>query len=671
MSRGIVTKFVAFVLAALTLVAAAASMVGIAVLSYQGLYDVSFEEYRQNQLRSECYYTARNCVRDYAAKQLGNCPQNVLEELYGSTVPAEDWSAVILLDGEILSEIGTEPKNATQLEYSLSVSYPVIPETGARSMDVTAQTEGSQSPSYTVTVLEDGNWVEYTLHNRQSPEYTVILSLAPSITEQLASDYEWALISLLYEQRYLLIAYAGAGLFLFAACAVYLCCAAARAPGSPEIRPGGLNRLPLDLYAAIVGGMIGLCGVVGLHLLEWTFNRDANYGGIILCCILAVILSLLLIAFCFALAAQLKTRNGYWWRNSIIGRCILIVVRCARWVFGSIVKLVSLLPVIWQWLLTAAVMALSLLLGLIWATNTYHPLREFWVLLIVAVCAGVVCYGGYAFGTLLSGVIRMNRGDLDHKIPTTFLVGSFRDFAVALNGLSESAMIAAQKQLKSERMKTELITNVSHDIKTPLTSIINYVDLLEKPHTEEEQRMYLDVLSRQSLRLKKLIDDLMEMSKASTGNLTVDIAKIDAVEAVNQALGEFSGKLSAARLIPVFSAPAEPITMLADGRLVWRVLSNLLGNAVKYALPGTRVYIDTAQVDGQVLISIKNISKEQLNVSSEELMERFVRGDASRNTEGSGLGLNIAKSLMEVQKGNLTLLVDGDLFKVTLLFPAA
>jgi signal transduction histidine kinase len=218
-------------------------------------------------------------------------------------------------------------------------------------------------------------------------------------------------------------------------------------------------------------------------------------------------------------------------------------------------------------------------------------------------------------------------------------------------------------------MKTELITNVSHDIKTPLTSLINYVDLLQKPHTEQEETAYLEVLSRQSLRLKKLIDDLMEMSKASTGNLTVDITDIDVTEAVNQALGEFSGKFAKARLIPVFSSPEEQIMMKADGRLVWRVLSNLLGNAVKYAMPGTRIYIDTARTGGQVLISIKNISAEPLNVSSEELMERFVRGDASRNTEGSGLGLNIAKSLMEVQKGQLSLLVDGDLFKVTLLFP--
>jgi signal transduction histidine kinase len=265
----------------------------------------------------------------------------------------------------------------------------------------------------------------------------------------------------------------------------------------------------------------------------------------------------------------------------------------------------------------------------------------------------------------------MGKGDLETKVSDKNLIGSFRDFAGDLNALADVAVVAARNQLKSERMKTELITNVSHDIKTPLTSIINYVDLLQKPHSDEEQEAYLEVLSRQSGQLKKLIEDLMEMSKASTGNMPVDIVAVNAVEAVNQALGEFADKLAKNQLTPVFRQPEEPVFMKADGRLAWRVLSNLLSNACKYALPGTRLYIDLTELEGKVLISLKNISREELNVSAEELMERFVRGDASRNTEGSGLGLNIARSLMELQKGQLQLLVDGDLFKVTLVFPAA
>ena len=260
-------------------------------------------------------------------------------------------------------------------------------------------------------------------------------------------------------------------------------------------------------------------------------------------------------------------------------------------------------------------------------------------------------------------------GDLGTKVDDKMLVGCFREFADSLNGLSDAALVAAREQLKSERMKTELITNVSHDIKTPLTSIINYVDLLQYPHTPEQEKEYLAVLSRQSARMKKLIDDLMEMSKAASGSLPVEITQVDAGEAINQALGEFADKLAAADLTPVFRQPEEPILMMADGRLAWRAMSNLLSNAVKYALPGTRLYIDLSRAGSSVMISMKNISREQLNVSADELMERFVRGDTSRNTEGSGLGLNIAKSLMELQKGQLQLLVDGDLFKATLIFP--
>ena len=178
------------------------------------------------------------------------------------------------------------------------------------------------------------------------------------------------------------------------------------------------------------------------------------------------------------------------------------------------------------------------------------------------------------------------------------------------------------------------------------------------------------MLSRQSARMKKLIEDLLELSKANTGNIVVNLTEFDAVEAVNQALGEFADKLDSVSLTPVFSPPEEPLMVRADGRLAWRVMSNLLTNAVKYALPGTRLYIDLVRIEDNVLLSLKNISKEALTLHADDLMERFVRGDTSRNSDGSGLGLNIAKSLMEVQNGQMQLLLDGDLFKVTLIFPA-
>ena len=334
--------------------------------------------------------------------------------------------------------------------------------------------------------------------------------------------------------------------------------------------------------------------------------------------------------------------------------------------------MVRLLPIIWQWLLTAFLMVMVPFISLVFFPSAYGFGEFFWgMLMFVSVVADVaiVCYGAWCFGLLLKGAKHMAQGNLNHQINTKFLLGCFKDFAIQLNSLAGAAQLAAQRQMKSERMKTELITNVSHDIKTPLTSIINYVDLMKKPHSDEEGVIYLDVLDRQSQRLKKLIDDLMEMSKASSGNLTVEIGQVDAVEAVNQALGEFADKLDRVNLTPVFRHPDFPVIMQADGRLVWRVLSNLLSNAVKYALPDTRLYIDLRVLQGNAVLAIKNISRDQLNVNADELMERFVRGDTSRNTEGSGLGLNIAKSLVELQHGQMHLMVDGDLFKVTLIFP--
>ncbi len=541
--------------------------------------------------------------------------------------------------------------------------------------------------------------------NARLPNYTVELTLAPGAYR---FDGGYALLTQVWSCRNSLFFIMGACLLLFAVLAVYLCCAAGRKPGSEEVHAAGFNCIPLDIYLA-GGGLI----IFGLFMVIVQFNDAAGLftqniqtlcAGMLMA---GYAMSLIFVSFCFACAAQFKTPGGYWWRNSVCWRCLDLLVKCVkgcfsgcgwllrklpkaaavfwdfllmlltplRWLWKQIKKtcakigksvnrVYSMMPLTWQWLLTGFIMVMLLFAALAGRSNLM-------VVLSLCACVAVVLYGAYCFGILLESAKRMGKGDLDTKVDDKYLTGAFKSFAGDLNDLAGVAVVAAQKQLKSERMKTELITNVSHDIKTPLTSIINYVDLLQKPHTPEEEKTYLEVLNRQSQRLKKLIEDLMEMSKASTGNLTADITKLDAVESVNQSLGEFADKLEKAQLTPVFRHPEESVAMMADGRLAWRVLSNLLSNTVKYALPGTRVYIDVMAVEGKVIISLKNISRDELNVDADELMERFVRGDDSRNTEGSGLGLNIAKTLMELQKGQLQLLVDGDLFKVTLIFPGA
>jgi signal transduction histidine kinase len=400
---------------------------------------------------------------------------------------------------------------------------------------------------------------------------------------------------------------------------------------------------------------------------------------VVLLCSCGVIVATTDIGFFTAVAAQFKVPGGFWWRHSLCGRVLKLawklfskawgyVAKGLRKVGGYIRDVFALLPVMWEWILAGGV--LGLILVIICESSTSHWYTVFPMFLWCLVFAALVIYCGYSYGMIQKGIQRMKAGDLNEKIPTQWLFGSFKQIAEDLNALADVVTVAAEKQLKAERMKTELITNVSHDIKTPLTSVINYVDLLQQPHTEEEGEQYLEVLSRQSQRLKKLVEDLMDMSKASSGNVAVNITQLDAVETVNQALGEFADKLEAAQLTPVFRSPDSQLHMLADGRLTWRVLSNLLSNVVKYAMPGTRVYVDLSWEGRWVICSIKNISREELNISAEELTERFVRGDVSRNTEGSGLGLNIAQSLMRLQHGSMDLTVDGDLFKVTLIFPA-
>ena len=271
---------------------------------------------------------------------------------------------------------------------------------------------------------------------------------------------------------------------------------------------------------------------------------------------------------------------------------------------------------------------------------------------------------------LQTGAKKLAQGNLSYKIDLAHLHGPFRAHAEWLNNISAGMAVEIERRMKSEHLKTELLTNVSHDIKTPLTSIINYVDLLQKTDPQPaEAKEYAQVLERQSQRLKKLLEDLIEASKASTGNINVDLAPTDAAELLRQAAGEYSERLKEQNLSPVLRIGDDSCTILADGRLLWRVFDNLLGNIVKYALAGTRVYLDMSQRDGWCTIAIKNISREELNIETEELMERFVRGDAARATEGSGLGLSIARSLTECMGGHFDLAIDGDLFKVTLAFP--
>ena len=710
MKNSLWIKFIVILLCAACLLAALGSGLVLGCLVYTGyMQDGVYDAYLETEINSQMDANAQLLASTWASREYGKLPEDLASAKLTFSyswwkVNWEDISYEITdEDGTVLASLD----NRIQPVRELSCTFPqlryqeYVPSSAAKDDDIQRE-----------SIRDDVNRTSYSYDYREKAlkePVTVQLSLG---ADAIQPDIANVLLGYFVDYRNELVIALVAGLLLFAALAVFLCSIAGCKKGSTEVKAGGFSALPLDLYGCILAGLSVCLAYLAALLLDRSLENSIQLdckAALMMAAGVSYCICVLFVCFCFAFAAQVKMGHGHWYRNSIVGRCIRVALEILRGIFHLIPTLwsfvlrivkdifkvlsalavllwswmkkcltvtgrllkrclvlcekgLSLLPLTWQWIVIGGGLVLMLLISM-------EGRNKNWVVLWGLASLAVLLYGANSFGKLLEGAKRMRGGDLESKVEDKYLLGCFREFSEELNGLADVAMAAAQNQLKSERMKTELITNVSHDIKTPLTSIINYVDLLEKPHTPEEAQSYVEVLSRQSHRLKKLIDDLMEMSKASTGNIQVEIATIDAVEAVTQALGEFTDKLTAAGLTPVFHQSEETIMLLADGRLLWRAMSNVLSNAVKYALPGTRLYVDVAATEDKVLISFKNISGAQLNISAEELMERFVRGDSSRNTEGSGLGLNIAKSLMELQKGQLQLLVDGDLFKVTLIFP--
>ena len=331
--------------------------------------------------------------------------------------------------------------------------------------------------------------------------------------------------------------------------------------------------------------------------------------------------------------------------------------------------LLGSLPLIWKTLLILGLLSILELFGLICSFNSEAEMILVLWFIEKLVLVPAVLYLALILRRLQKGGAALAAGDLSYQTDTRGMFWDFKKHGEDLNSIASGMAIAVEDRMKSERMKTELITNVSHDIKTPLTSIINYASLIGEAPGDPAVPEYAQVLLRQSEKLKRLIDDLVEASKASTGNLDVLLSPCDASVFLSQAAGEYEEKLQAAHLTLVTKQPEKELRIMADGRRMWRIFDNLMNNICKYAQPGTRVYLSLEEKDGKALISFKNTSREALDISEAELMERFTRGDASRTTEGNGLGLSIAGSMAELQGGKLSLTVDGDLFKAVLTFP--
>ncbi len=699
MKNHLAFKFLAIIVCALALLTVVAGTASVVSFVDMGLYSNSLEDLQDKQMSDDLRQLAERMAVHYATRQT-ECTEAFLngyfaqyDEEHDIRAPKDGTWFYQLVDYNSKETLymtpGAQDTGGATLykEYLIATKYPrVVDVVTGQDMDPDMMSELPLDPekilenpdypegSFLFKFYNEENFTDenYVLVMEDGPIYKVKLYLLPGAYEQEVA-YAWELLALAHEHRYLPFYLLGIGLLLLGVCCTYLASAAGKKPGRLQLAPAALNRLPLDLYLAACVAVVLFLAEGYIQAFKNQFSSDTAQIIIITTLVTGYLACLLVSGFYFACAAQIRMSGLYWWRHSLIRNVLKLLrragkslVQLTRVCYASLRKtwrkFVELLPLTWQWILWVVVMCGALILAVL--------SRNLWIIAGVLVFVGAsFFYALHAYKILLDGARRMSQGNLNTQVDKDQLMGGFTEFAVHLNALADVAVVAAQKQMKSERMRAELITNVSHDIKTPLTSIINYVDLLKNAQTRAEAEQYLEVLSRQSQRMKKLIDDLIELSKASTGNMPVDIQTADAVEYLNQAIGEFSDKLEAVPLTPIFESPEEPVYMCCDGRLTWRVLSNLFSNAVKYALPGTRLYIDVTALQDTVLISLKNISRQQLNVSSEELMERFVRGDTSRNTEGSGLGLNIAKSLMELQKGQLKLLADGDLFKATLVFP--
>lgn len=501
----------------------------------------------------------------------------------------------------------------------------------------------TDKPLYTVQstrlyTLSDGSIYALT--------YTVDL-----LQVKTAPTYSYLLLSWLTEHAGLTVALTvlAALLSLFFFC--FLMASAGHWQGQAGIHLTWLDKIPADVFLLLL-----VCAFFG----GW----DAFYyeWGVFFCAALVPLVLLFLCAF----AAQCKA--GTVLRGSLLARIGRFVWRIVRALFLGLWRIAKNLPLVWKTALAGLVLAFVEFFLFEQSRSASESTVIFLLLKLVELLA--ILYIALNLRALQKGGEKLARGDFSSPIDTKYLIGDFKRYGQELNDVQSGLEQAVQEQMKAEHLKTELITNVSHDIKTPLTSIVNYVDLLKKEDIPSpEAREYIAVLDRQSHRLKKLTEDLVEASKASSGVLNVDLQPTDVNVLFSQIEGEYQERLAACQLTLVTQSPAPGTVIRADSRLLSRVMDNLVSNICKYALPSTRVYVVSTLSREAVTISFKNVSRDELNISPDELMERFVRGDASRHTEGSGLGLSIARSLVQLQGGRFDLAIDADLFRADITFP--
>ncbi|MBQ2715728.1 MAG: HAMP domain-containing histidine kinase [Clostridia bacterium] len=632
-------KTMAFILCILMLCVTALSVAGVVLMFSGGIYWTKEEDLREDAFRQLADNVDYNIIWRYENKRLDELD---LDEY---------------LEYKNIGYVKVESGDSSYETYEKNIKP--VDERYVYTFYWTVEYDAKTGQTYHVSLPESYDPSEYP------PDRIAIVTIGIAAELDSPDYYYWVdlLITLLYTFRYW-IYLIGVGAFILAIlCFVFLMCSAGRRRGMPGVRASFLTKIPFEIPTAAVI-FFSFLGLACIDELSYYYNDIAFAIGLIVWAIVTVIM---LIFWCMSLAIRIKL--GTLLKNTIVFYILHFIWRVLCFCGRGIRTIVHSLPMIWKALVLIGGVAVVELFIMIATDGEPDNLLIWWFIGKIFATLFII-YFVLMLIRLKKGAREIAEGKLDYKVDTKYLILDLKDHGEDLNRIRDGMNIAVDERLKSERMKTELITNVSHDIKTPLTSIINYSDLISREECENENiKEYAGILHNQSERMKRLLDDLVEASKASSGNIDIMLAECDARVLISQVSGEYCQRLADAGLELVCTSPEDEIRIMADGRRLWRVFDNLMNNARKYALAGTRVYVSLEAEGERAVFRFRNISREALSINADELSERFVRGDESRNTEGNGLGLSIAKSLTELQGGAFDITVDGDLFKVTVSFP--
>lgn len=636
--RHTVTKTVSFVLATLFFCLTVFSVFGISLLLDRSAYQKSFEEVEAEIWQEGFSYLARSLTATFHDGNRDNVSVLVIYDALNTLCEETETAVVIRNERELIrfsNARSVSPKFQLKQTVTL-IDRSDYPSYGSSYSDSSATRQ---------ELAVDGTEVQLT-------ETTYLVTLYgygfPTDHPTYATR---TVFSLLYAVRSLLVYVFFGSLILFVLLTVHLFSVAGKHGDSDEPAPDWIDHIPFEIPLFL----LLLSVPCWLLLADW-----ASYLSEL---VLLLALTPVPVALFYLCGMTLATRL----RCGILKETSLLY-RGGRWlrrVLRDFLSHVRLVPLVAAGL--GAVAVLDLLLVLV--------LEKLFLLVALveglALAALLIRYAA-SLCRLQKDLKQLADGRLEHRVELAALPAGLRFLGEAVNRSAEGLELAVEEKMKSERFKTELITNVSHDLKTPLTSIISFVDLMKKEKTRSKKMQeYIEVLDRQTAKLKKLTEDLVESAKATSGAIRAETEPLEVTIFLEQILGEYKGLLEEKGITPVTDLPEGPLYVLADGKLLWRIADNLMGNIAKYALPGTRAFLAVRATERQVEISFRNVSAAPLERSAEELMERFVRGDASRHSEGSGLGLAIARSLAQIQKGDMEIRVEADLFKAILTLPRA